>query len=77
MKVIEILQIGRELLKVMSENDLRVDDYQYVGMYHEYEFLRGEHEKYNTIINRLSNKYRISQSKVKRIIRRFDKEVNK
>jgi hypothetical protein len=77
MKVVEILQIGRELLKMMSENDLRVNDYMFVGMYHEYEFLRGEHEKYNTIISRLSNKYRISQSKVKRIIRRFEKEVKK
>ena len=77
MKVVEILQIGRELLKMMSENDLRVDDYMYVGMYREYEFMRGEHEKYYNIISTLSDKYSISQSKVKRIIRRFDKEAKK
>lgn len=75
MKVVEILQIGRELLKLMSKNDLKVNDYMFVGMFYEYEFMRKEHEKYHTIIDSLSKKYGISQSKVKRIIRRLTKEV--
>lgn len=75
MKRVEILKIGRELLKLMSENDLRLDDYRFVGMFYEYQFLRMEHEKYGSVIDSLSSKYRISQSKVKRIIRRLEKEV--
>lgn len=75
MKRVEILKLGRELLRLMSENDLKINDYLFVGMFYEYEFLRKEHEKYANVIDILSRKYRISQSKVKRILRRISKEV--
>lgn len=75
MKRVEILKIGRELLRLMSENDLKINDYMFVGMFYEYEFLRSEHEKYGNVLDILSRKYRISQSKVKRILKRLSKEV--
>ena len=75
MKRVEILKLGRELLKVMSDNDLRIDDYRFVAMFYEYEFLRKEREKYNNAIDLLADKYKVSQSKVKRIIRRLEREV--
>ena len=75
MKRVEILKLGRELLKLMSKNDLKVDDIHYVGMFYEYEFLRSENVKYASVIKMLSDKFLISESKVKRIIRRLEKEV--
>lgn len=75
MKRVKIVEIGRELLKLMSYNDLKLEDYRFVGMFYEYEFLRKEREKYAIVIDTLSKKYKVSHSKVKRIIKRLGEEV--
>lgn len=75
MKVIEILQLGREILKKMSECGIKVDDYKYADMYREYEEMRSKGEKYWYVIKCLSDRYKVSESKAIRIIRRLSKEV--
>ena len=75
MKVVKMLEIGRDLLKFMSDNGLRHDDYLYVGMFHEYEYRRRNHEKYSVIVGELSRKYLVSESTVKRIVKRFSKDL--
>lgn len=75
MKVVKILEIGRDLLKFVSDNELRYDDYRFIGMYYEYEYRREHHEKYNVIIDDLSSKYKVSGSTVKRVLRRLSREV--
>lgn len=76
MKAVNLLRIGAELLKLMSICDLKVSDWQYLEMYSEYVKGRNNHIKYDVIIMQLSERYNISESSVKRIIRKFDKEVN-
>ena len=75
MKVVDYLKIGKEFLKLMSSYDLRRDDYQHIELYEEYMMMRGEGEKVDYILCFLSNKYKLSESTVKRIVRRFSKEV--
>lgn len=75
MKVVEYLKIGRELLKLMSNHDLKRDDYLYIELYEEYMMMRGEGEKVDYILRFLSNKYKLSESTIKRIVRRLSKEV--
>ena len=75
MKVVEYLKIGREFLKLMSNLGLMRDDYQHIELYEEYMVMRGEGEKVDYILSILSNKYKLSESTVKRIVRRFSKEV--
>ena len=75
MKAIEILKLGKELLKAMSQLDLRLDDYQYINLKADYDRMRGNAEKVDYILATLSDKYHISESTVKRIIRRLSKEV--
>jgi DNA-binding MarR family transcriptional regulator len=75
MKVVKILEIGRDLLKFMSDNGLRRDDYLFIGMYHEYEYRRRMHEKYAVMIEELADKYKVSETTVKRLIRRLSREV--
>lgn len=75
MKAVKILKIGAELLKMMSFCDLRVQDVQYLEMYSEYVKARMNNEKYNAIICELAVRYQLSESTVKRIIRRFEKEI--
>jgi len=75
MKAIKIIEIGAELLKMMSFCDLRVADVQYIELYSEYVKARNNNIKYNAIIYDLSLRYQLSESTVKRIIRRFEKDV--
>ena len=75
MKVVELLKIGGELLKVMSENDVKRDDYRFVKMYHEYLTMRGNGVKYRAVIQMLSEEYKTSRASIERAIRRLGKTV--
>lgn len=75
MRASELVKMISKVLKAMSENGLRAGDYEYVEMYEEYVVMRSMGEKFEYVINILSDRYRISESTVKRIIRRFEKEV--
>ncbi len=75
MKMVELLKIGRELLKLMSACDLKRDDYLYIDLYEEYAKMRNNGEKVEYIISTLSLKYKLSESTIKRIIKRISQEV--
>lgn len=77
MKAIEFLKIGRELLKVMSNLGLRRDDYQHIELYEEYVIMRAEGEKVDYILCYLSDKYKLSESTVKRVVKRLSREVRR
>ena len=74
MKVVELLKIGGELLKLMSENDVKRDDYKFVTMYHEYLNMRQSGIKYRAVIQILSEEYHTSKASIERAIRRLGKE---
>lgn len=75
MKVVEFLKMGSEFLKMMSSFDLKRDDFQHIELYEEYMMLRGEGEKVDYILFVLSSKYKVSESTIKRVVKRFSKEV--
>ena len=75
MKVVEILKLGREFLKLLSSFDLRCDDYKHIELYEEYVKMRRDGDKVDYILYLLSEKYNLSESTVKRIVRRLSKEV--
>lgn len=75
MKAVDFLRIGKELLKVMSDFGLRRDDYLHIELYEEYTRMRDNGEKVEYILYFLASKYKLSESTVKRIVRRFSKEV--
>jgi hypothetical protein len=74
MKVVELLQIGREMLKLMSENDVKRDDYRFVKMYQEYSNMRKSGVKYRMVIQMLAEEYHTSSASIERAIRRLGKE---
>ncbi len=73
MKAVEFLKIAREMLKLMSVYDLRREDYKHIELYDDYTKMRGEGVKVDYILSVLSSKYGVSESTVKRIVRRFSK----
>lgn len=75
MKAIELLKIGAEILKLMSKFDLRRDDYRYVGMFEEYMQRRRSGEKVDAILYDLADRFNISESTLKRVVKRLGGEV--
>lgn len=71
----KLLQISAEILKLMSICDLKVTDWKYLELYSEYVKACKNNEKRTATILFLSEKYHISESSVKRIIRRFEREI--
>jgi len=75
MKVIELLKINQNAMELMSKIGLKPSDYRFINLYDEYLSMKGECMKYWYIITHLSEKYKISESSVKRLIRKFSREV--
>lgn len=74
MKVIELLKMASEMLKVMSENDVMRDDWRFVPMYEEFQNMRENGLKYRECIRLLSEGYHVSRATIERAIRRLDSE---
>ncbi len=75
MIVAEFFKLCVNLAKFMSENDLKCSDYKYMPLYEEYVSMRENGNKVDYILYVLSDKYKLSESTIKRIVRRFSKEV--
>ncbi len=76
MKCADLVKINRISMELMSKHDIRQSDYAFIELYEEYLVMRDRGDKYNYIIAVLSERYNISDSTVKRIVRRLSKEVN-
>ena len=74
MKVIELLKMASEMLKVMSENDVMRDDWRFVPMYEEFQNMRKNGLKYRECIRLLSEDYHVSRATIERAIRRLGSE---
>lgn len=75
MKNAELLKLCRELLKKMSENDIKIDDWKYANMYDEFNCMRKNGTKYNVAIIFLSDKYNVSEATIERVLRRLSKDI--
>lgn len=75
MKIVELIKISTETLKMMSNSGIKTGDWQHVKMYEEYLDMRSKCEKFRYIMAFLAEKYRLSESSVKRIVKRLSSEV--
>ena len=60
---------------MMSKHDIKMNDWKHVEMFEEYLDMRGRCEKFRYIMAYLAEKYRLSESSVKRIVKRLSREV--
>ena len=74
MKVIEILKICENFLKILQDECINVDDARYISLYEEYKAIVGNGGKTTYAVTMLSNKYNISERKVYYLIRSFDRD---
>ena len=75
MKVVELVKISKKALEMMSNCGIRTEDWKHLKMYEEYTDMRKNCEKFRYIMAHLSEKYKISESTVKRIVKRLSEEV--
>lgn len=70
-----LLKINLNQVKTMSKCGLSVDDVRYVPMYEEYLSLRREGVPKERIYQHFKSRYHISESTVKRVVRRLSRKV--
>lgn len=76
MKVIEILKLNRELLKICRDMGIRTNDVQYIELYNEYNRLLANGEKVSYIVAVLAERYDVSERKVYALIKRLRTDCN-
>ena len=64
-----------EALKMMSNSGIKIEDWQHIEMYEEYVDMRRNKEKFRYIIAYLAEKYKTSESTIKRVVKRLSREV--
>jgi len=74
MKVIELLKIGGEMLKLMSRNEVNRDDWRFVPMYEDFQEMRDKGVKYREAVRMLAEDYHVSRATVERAIKRLEGE---
>lgn len=75
MKLITFLEATQSILRFVSQHDIKSADCLYIDMYHDFIKMRDNHEKYDYAIAVLSDKYKISKSKIKRLLHKFSQEI--
>lgn len=71
MKVIEVIEIHRELLKFMQKAGIRLSDVSYIELYEDYQSMTRQGLKVTYIVAYLSEKYSVSVRKVYMLVKRF------
>lgn len=74
MKMIELLKIAAEMLKLMSKNEVKRDDWRFVPLYEEFQEMRDKGVKYREAVRMLAEDYRVSRATVERAIRRLERD---
>ena len=70
-----LLKLNLNQLKVMSDCDIPVHYYRYIPMFEDYLAMRSRGEKKAYIILHLAEKYEVSDSTVKRVLRALSLRV--
>ena len=71
----ELVKINRISMEMMSKHDIKLNDWQYVKMYEEYLSMRQMRDKFRYIIAHLAEVYGVSESSVRRVVKRLSQEV--
>lgn len=74
MKVFELINFNRELLKKLQDAGIRLDDARYIDLYSDYVDMYQQGEKVSYIVATLSEKYAVSERKVYDLLKRFQSD---
>lgn len=75
MRAYELLIINKAMIELLAKNDLDVGDVKYIEAYKDYSRLMAEGHKQLYVLQYIEDEYDISKSTIKRLIKRFGKDV--
>lgn len=75
MKAYELLIINKAMIELLAKNDLDVGDVKYIEAYKDYSRLMAEGHKQLYVLQYIEDEYDISKSTIKRLIKKFGKDV--
>lgn len=76
MKLYELLDFNKELLKRLCSAGIKPEGYKYADLFADYERLNREGEKKTYIVAMLADKYGISERKVYSVINHLSQELD-
>ena len=71
MMAIDLVRFCKEIMKRLSKNDIRMDDYRHVEMCDDYKRLMENGHKKEYVIAVLREKYGLSESTIRRTLNRL------
>lgn len=71
MIVADLVKIGAKMMETLSRHGIDMGDYQYIGLFEEYEEMVSHGDKVSYIVAHLSEKYNISERSIYRVLKRF------
>lgn len=74
MKVFEILNFNRELIKRLQQAGIRLDDAKYIDLYVDYQTMLRHGDKATYIVATLADRYAVSERKIWGLIKRFESD---
>ena len=74
MKVYEMLKLGSETLKTMSQNGIFLNDYVYVEAYEQFRHMRSLGVKYEKALLELSYELKIAKRTLQRAFKRLSRD---
>lgn len=74
MKVYEILSLNRDFLKLLHKFGITIEDSRWVELYREYKEMKEMDHKVVYIVACLSEKYKICERKVYKIIKSMERD---
>lgn len=75
MTTVELIKISKDILKALSQNDIKTTDVKHLKLYSEYETMIAKRLKVTYIVEHLSEEYGVSVAQVYRIIKRFKRTI--
>ena len=74
MKVLDLVKISSESMKMLHENGISVEDYKHLPMLEEYRQMKSIGDKTTYIVSALSDRYGISERKIYKLLHVFMKD---
>lgn len=71
MSIADFIKLHKEIMNLLSQYDIRMEDFKYVDLYDDYTTMLKEGYKVSYIVCYLSDKYGISEASVYRVLKRF------
>lgn len=71
MRIADFIRLHKEMMNLLSNYEIKMDDFKYVEMFEDYDAMVKEGNKISYIVSYLSDKYRLSEASVYRVLKRF------